>query len=131
MTAAARLRGIEARVFDACGTLFDVHSEVGRHRARIGEVADSVSGTQPDSFTDSLALAESGLSRVALAQRLRVDERAVRRMLDPHRHIALRLYRRPRAFMSASSSRSPTPSTGAHRRRYSRSSSRPRSSNTP
>ena len=45
MTAAARLEGIEACVFDAYGTLFDVHSAVGRHRARIGEVADSVSAT--------------------------------------------------------------------------------------
>ena len=37
--------GIEACVFDAYGTLFDVHSAVGRHRARLGEAADAVSGT--------------------------------------------------------------------------------------
>ena len=36
--------GIEACVFDAYGTLFDVHSAVGRHRARLGEKADAVSG---------------------------------------------------------------------------------------
>ena len=42
----------------------------------------------------ALALAESGLSRVALAQRLRVDEKAVRRMLDPrHRTTIARLER--------------------------------------
>ena len=45
MTASARLERIEACVFDAYGTLFDVHSAVGRHRARIGEAADSVSAT--------------------------------------------------------------------------------------
>lgn len=35
--------GIQACVFDAYGTLFDVHSAVGRHRARLGERADRVS----------------------------------------------------------------------------------------
>lgn len=34
---------IEACVFDAYGTLFDVHSAVGRHRAGLGEHADAVS----------------------------------------------------------------------------------------
>lgn len=34
---------IRACVFDAYGTLFDVHSAVGRHRARLGELADAVS----------------------------------------------------------------------------------------
>ena len=36
--------GIRACVFDAYGTLFDVHSAVGKHRARLGEQADAVSG---------------------------------------------------------------------------------------
>jgi len=35
--------GIKACVFDAYGTLFDVHSAVGRHRARLGDIADQVS----------------------------------------------------------------------------------------
>ena len=35
--------GIKACVFDAYGTLFDVHSAVGRHRGRLGGVADQVS----------------------------------------------------------------------------------------
>ena len=35
--------GIKACVFDAYGTLFDVHSAVGKHRQRLGEVADGVS----------------------------------------------------------------------------------------
>ncbi len=43
MTAVARLEGVEACVFDAYGTLFDVHSAVGRHRARLGAAADAVS----------------------------------------------------------------------------------------
>lgn len=34
---------IKACVFDAYGTLFDVHSAVGRHENRIGEQADAVS----------------------------------------------------------------------------------------
>lgn len=34
---------IKACVFDAYGTLFDVHSAVGRHRARLGERADAIS----------------------------------------------------------------------------------------
>ena len=37
--------GIKACVFDAYGTLFDVHSAVGRHRPRLGNKADAVSGT--------------------------------------------------------------------------------------
>ena len=37
------LSNIKACVFDAYGTLFDVHSAVGAHKARLGENADSVS----------------------------------------------------------------------------------------
>jgi len=37
--------GIKACVFDAYGTLFDVHSAVGRHRGRLAERADAVSDT--------------------------------------------------------------------------------------
>ena len=39
----AQFPGITACVFDAYGTLFDVHSAVGRHRARLGNKADAVS----------------------------------------------------------------------------------------
>jgi len=39
------LQVIEACVFDAYGTLFDVHSSVARHRERIGERAQQVSVT--------------------------------------------------------------------------------------
>jgi 2-haloacid dehalogenase len=39
----ARMAGIKACVFDAYGTLFDVHSAVGRLRARVGERADALS----------------------------------------------------------------------------------------
>ena len=35
--------GIEACVFDAYGTLFDVHSAVGQHRTRVGDRAGAVS----------------------------------------------------------------------------------------
>jgi len=35
--------GIKACVFDAYGTLFDVHSAVGKYRKRLGDVADPVS----------------------------------------------------------------------------------------
>ena len=45
VAAETRLDGIRACVFDAYGTLFDVHSAAGRHRARLGEAAGSVSET--------------------------------------------------------------------------------------
>jgi 2-haloacid dehalogenase len=37
------ITGIKACVFDAYGTLFDVHSAVGKHRHRLGDIADQVS----------------------------------------------------------------------------------------
>ena len=37
-------QSIKACVFDAYGTLFDVHSAVGKHRERLGDKADQVSG---------------------------------------------------------------------------------------
>ena len=40
---APHLPGIRACVFDAYGTLFDVHSAVARHRERVGSRADAVS----------------------------------------------------------------------------------------
>ncbi len=39
----SKFLGISACVFDAYGTLFDVHSAVGKHRARLGDKADAVS----------------------------------------------------------------------------------------
>ncbi len=39
----SRFEGIAACVFDAYGTLFDVHSAVGRHQERLGTDADAVS----------------------------------------------------------------------------------------
>jgi len=36
------IQGIQACVFDAYGTLFDVHSAVGKHRQRLGDLADPV-----------------------------------------------------------------------------------------
>ncbi|MCP5419449.1 MAG: haloacid dehalogenase type II [Gammaproteobacteria bacterium] len=43
MTAATSFSGIQACVFDAYGTLFDVHSAVARHRQRLGDSADALS----------------------------------------------------------------------------------------
>ena len=43
MTSQTKIEGIKACVFDAYGTLFDVHSAVGKHRERLGEKADAVS----------------------------------------------------------------------------------------
>ena len=40
-----RIDGIKACVFDAYGTLFDVHSAVGQHKARLNSLADQVSAT--------------------------------------------------------------------------------------
>jgi 2-haloacid dehalogenase len=38
-----KITGINACVFDAYGTLFDVHSAVGKHRERLGSIADQIS----------------------------------------------------------------------------------------
>lgn len=43
MSAYKAIEGIKACVFDAYGTLFDVHSAVGKHRHRLGDLADRVS----------------------------------------------------------------------------------------
>jgi 2-haloacid dehalogenase len=43
MSAKPTITGIKACVFDAYGTLFDVHSAVGKHRERLGDIADQVS----------------------------------------------------------------------------------------
>ena len=43
MTSQTKFEGIKACVFDAYGTLFDVHSAVGKHRERLGDKADAVS----------------------------------------------------------------------------------------
>ena len=43
-TTLTKFIGIKACVFDAYGTLLDVHSAVARHRARLGDKADAVSG---------------------------------------------------------------------------------------
>ncbi|MDX1512167.1 MAG: haloacid dehalogenase type II [Gammaproteobacteria bacterium] len=40
-----KFHGIKSCVFDAYGTLFDVHSAVGKHRQRLGDKADPVSAT--------------------------------------------------------------------------------------
>ncbi|MDX1527953.1 MAG: haloacid dehalogenase, partial [Gammaproteobacteria bacterium] len=45
MAAQIKFHGIKSCVFDAYGTLFDVHSAVGKHRQRLGDKADAVSAT--------------------------------------------------------------------------------------
>ena len=46
--AQTRFENIKACVFDAYGTLFDVHSAVGKHRERLGDKADKVSALWRD-----------------------------------------------------------------------------------
>ena len=43
MSEKPKINGIQACVFDAYGTLFDVYSAVGKHRERLGNIADQVS----------------------------------------------------------------------------------------
>lgn len=43
MSQEKKIDGIKACVFDAYGTLFDVHSAVGKYRQQLGDQADSVS----------------------------------------------------------------------------------------
>ena len=38
-----QIDGIKACVFDAYGTLFDVHSAVGKHQKQLGDAADRIS----------------------------------------------------------------------------------------
>ena len=38
-----KIDGIKACVFDAYGTLFDVHSAVGRYHKQLGDGADQIS----------------------------------------------------------------------------------------
>ena len=38
-----KISGIQAWVLDAYGTLFDVHSAVGKHRERLGDITEQVS----------------------------------------------------------------------------------------
>jgi len=45
MAKQTKFHGIKCCVFDAYGTLFDVHSAVGKHRKRLGDKADAVSAT--------------------------------------------------------------------------------------
>ena len=100
MTAATRLDGIEACVFDAYGTLFDVHSAVGRHRARIGDAADSVSATWRskqlqytwlrslmDRWTPFSAVTEDSLD-FALDEAGIADDALRRDLLDAYRSLA-------------------------------------------
>ena len=81
--------GIKACVFDAYGTLLDVHSAVERHRARLGDKADAVSGmwrtkqleymwlrTILDRYVDFWRLTVDGLDFALEAHR--VDDAALR-----------------------------------------------------
>ena len=47
MTSTPKISGIKACVFDAYGTLFDVHSAVGKHRERLGGLVGRLSGVSP------------------------------------------------------------------------------------
>ena len=66
---------------------------------RAGERSVSVPADTAAKAALWVALRESGTSRVALAARLGIDERAVRRMLDPrHRSSASRIHEALRAL---------------------------------
>ncbi len=66
---------------------------------RAGEHSVSVPADTAAKAALWVALKESGTSRVALAARLGIDERAVRRMLDPrHRSSANRIHEALRAL---------------------------------
>ena len=51
------MEGIRACVFDAYGTLFDVHAAVGRLRSQIGPRADELSGSGAPSSWNTLGCA--------------------------------------------------------------------------
>jgi 2-haloacid dehalogenase len=85
-----------AFVFDAYGTLFDVHAAIGRHRAAAGADADRVSElwrsrqleytwtlTLADRYVDFWTLTERALD-FALARFPSVDKALKRRLLDAY-----------------------------------------------
>jgi len=65
------VRGIRACVFDAYGTWFDVHSAVGKHRQRLGDIAEQVYsvwinrfGQRPERLPGNLAAEIQTLSEL-------------------------------------------------------------------
>jgi 2-haloacid dehalogenase len=86
-------------VFDAYGTLFDVHAAIGRHRAAVGADADRVSdlwrtkqleytwtATLAGHYTDFWTLTERALA-YALARCPSVDPALAPRLLDAYRSL--------------------------------------------
>ena len=66
---------------------------------RVGEHLITVPAETAAKAALAVALRETGTSRVALAARLSIDEKAVRRMLDPrHRSSANRIHKALRAL---------------------------------
>jgi len=83
-------------VFDAYGTLFDVHAAIGRHRAQVGSDADRLSElwrtkqleytwtlTLADKYLDFWTLTEQALD-YALARMPSVDKTLKRKLLDSY-----------------------------------------------
>lgn len=102
-------------VFDAYGTLFDVHAAIGRHRAAVGPDADRVSdlwrtkqleytwtATLAGRYTDFWTLTERALA-YALARCPSVDPALAPRLLAAYR--SLDAYPDARAALSALKSR--------------------------
>ena len=71
------------------GSIGTVQRPCAGHRRSVREVRVLREKGRRGEAALTLALADSGLSRVALAQRLGVDEKAVRRMLDPRHRTAI------------------------------------------
>ncbi len=81
------------------GRIDDRESIPPPSKCRQGEHSVSVPADTAAKAALWVALKESGTSRVALAARLGIDERAVRRMLDPrHRSSANRIHEALRAL---------------------------------
>ena len=87
--AEALAEAVDALEEAIAGRIDDAESIPIPSARRTGEHHVAVPAATAAKAALALALAGSGLSRVALAQRLGVDEKAVRRMLDPRHRTAV------------------------------------------
>ena len=86
--AAALMEARDALEEAIAGRLDDGEPIPAPSMQRAGEQLIAVPPDMAAKAAFAIALRDSGLSRVAFARRLGVNEKVVRRMLDPHHHTA-------------------------------------------
>ena len=86
--AAALMEARDALEEAIAGRIDDAEPIPAPSARRAGERLIAVPPDMAAKAAVAIALRDSGLSRVAFARRLGVNEKVVRRMLDPHHHTA-------------------------------------------